>query len=266
VEPPSVAPGCARLTGRVALVTGAGSGIGRASALALAVAGAFVVCADIDAAAAEATAESAGPRADAAQIDVTDRAAVFGLVSGTCERHGRLDVYANIAGAVTSPGPVTGLTDAALDEGLALNLKSLVFGCQAAASVMGRGGSIVNVGSGTVDAAVGDLAAYSIPKAGVLQLTRSLARELGPAGIRVNTVSPGYILTGMTDVHFRDAAGHPDDDRRRRIVAEQSAGIPLGRPGEASEVAAVVAFLAGDGASYVTGQTIRVNGGSVMPL
>jgi 3-oxoacyl-[acyl-carrier protein] reductase len=180
--------------------------------------------------------------------------------------YGRLDVFANVAGGVTTRGPVASLTEEELDRGLALNLKSLVYGCQAAADAMGRGGSIVNVGSGTVDAAVGELAAYSIPKAGVLQLTRSLARELGPAGIRVNTVSPGYILTGMTDVHFRDAGGRVDEERRQQVIEVQSAAIPLGRPGSAEEVASVVVFLAGDGASYITGQTIRVNGGSVMPL
>jgi 3-oxoacyl-[acyl-carrier protein] reductase len=234
--------------------------------VALAAAGATVICADIDAPAAEATAKTAGPGASAARLDVADRSAVCQLADAVHDRHGRLDVYANVAGAVTSRGPVASLTEEELDRGLALNLKSLVFGCQAAASLMGRGGSIVNVGSGTVDAAVGDLAAYSIPKAGVLQLTRSLARELGPAGIRVNTVSPGYILTGMTDVHCRDAAGRVDEVRRRQVIRAESAGIPLGRPGQASEVASVVVFLAGDGASYITGQVIRVNGGSVMPL
>ena len=254
------------LAERVAVVTGAGSGIGRASARALAAAGATVVCTDLDAEAAAATAEIAGPRAGGAHLDVTDRDAVFRLIEGVRERHGRLDVVANIAGAVTSRGPVAAVTDAELDRGLALNLKSLVYGCQAAAMAMERGGAIVNVGSGTVDAAVSDLAAYSIPKAGVLQLTRSLARELGPAGIRVNTVSPGYIRTRMTEGHFQDSTGRVDEASRREIEETQSATIPLGRPGEASEVASVVVFLAGDGASYITGQTIRVNGGSVMPL
>ena len=254
------------LAGRVAVVTGAGSGIGRASALALAEAGATVHCIDIDAEAAASTAADLGFLAGAAYLDVTDRDAVFRLIEVIRERHGRLDVVANIAGAVTSRGSVVTLTDAELERGLTLNLKSLVYGCQAAAKAMQRGGSIINVGSGTVDAAIADLAAYSIPKAGVLQLTRSLARELGPAGIRVNTLSPGYIRTGMTDTHFRDASGKVDEHRRHRIIEAQAATIPLGRPGAASEVASVVVFLAGDGASYITGQTIRVNGGSVMPL
>lgn len=136
---------------------------------------------------------------------------------------------------MTSRGPVVSLAEGDFDRGLALNLKSLVYGCQAAAAVMCRGGSIINVGSGTVDAAVADLAAYSIPNAGVLQLARSLARELGPAGIRVNTVSPGYILTGMTDAHFRDDSGTVDPQRRQHVVERESANIPLGRPGEAAE-------------------------------
>jgi len=257
------------LTGRVAIVTGAGSGIGRASAVALAGSGATVVCADLNSGSAVETAEMVnadGGCAVAQRLDVTDIAAVWASVTAVHERYGRLDVMANVAGAVTARGPVASLAEADLDHGLALNLKSLVYGCQAAASVMCRGGSIVNIGSGTVDAAVGDVAAYSIPKAGVLQLTRSLARELGPSGIRVNAVSPGYILTRMTAAHWRDPADNPDPELRQRVIERQSADIPLGRPGEAGEVASVVLFLAGDGASYVTGQVIRVNGGSVMPL
>ena len=257
------------LAGRVAIVTGAGSGIGHATALALADAGAAVVCSDLNLDAARATAQEAvaeGRDAAARQLDVTDADDVRIAVTEVHQSYGRLDVMVNVAGAVTSRGPVASLTDEDLDRGLALNLKSLVYGCQSAAVVMQRGGSIINIGSGTVDAAVGDLAAYSIPKAGVLQLTRSLARELGPAGIRVNVVSPGYILTAMTEAKWRDAEGDLKSGLREQIVEEQAAGIPLGRPGNASEVASVVLFLAGDGASYVTGQVIRVNGGSVMPL
>ena len=156
------------LTGRVAIVTGAGSGIGRASAAALAGAGATVVCADLDSRSAAETVElvnAAGGCAVAQRLDVTDVDAVRASVTAVHERYGRLDVMANVAGAVTARGPVTSLAEADLDRGLALNLKSLVYGCQAAARVMHRGDSIVNIGSGSVDAAVGDLAAYSIPKA-----------------------------------------------------------------------------------------------------
>lgn len=254
------------LAGRIAIVTGAGSGIGRACAQDLSAQGATVVCVDIDFEAASATASGIGSRALPARVDVTIRADVFALVDSVRERHGRLDILANVAGAVTSRGPVRDMTEADFDTGLALNLKSLVYGCQAAARAMTRGGSIVNISSGTVDAAVPNLAAYSIPKGAITQLTRTLAQELGPHGIRVNSVSPGYIETAITRSHYVDEYGQIDEQKRRAILDAQSPAIPLGRPGEPSEVASVVTFLAGDGGSYVSGQTIRVNGGSVMPL
>ncbi|MGW5385735.1 SDR family NAD(P)-dependent oxidoreductase [Nocardia sp. NPDC003963] len=245
------------LAGRLAIVTGAGSGIGRAAAHDLAAAGALVVCTDLDTETAEETAEAlrvAGSDAVARSLDVTDIPAFRASIDAVHRRYGRIDVLANVAGGVTARGPVADLSEDHFHRGLALNLTSMVFGCQAAARVMRAGSSIVNIASGTVDAAVGDLPAYSIPKAGILQLTRSLARELGPAGIRVNAISPGYIRTGMTADHDAE------------LIERRSADIPLGRAGSAHEVAAVITFLASERASYVTGQVIRVNGGSVMPL
>lgn len=259
------------LEGRTALVTGAGSGIGRATAIEFANAGAAVGCADVDQQSCRNCAEEIteqGGTAFSYSLDVRSAADFESVVSNLLLRTGRIDVLANVAGAITARGPVLSMRDDEFDEGLTLNLKSFVYGCRAVGTAMisGGGGSIINVSSGTVDGHAPDLGAYSIPKAGVLQLTRTLAMELGGDGVRVNTVSPGYISTSMTAAHYRNADGTLNDEQQNAVDSEHSASIPLGRPGRAREVATAVTFLASDAASYITGQIIRVNGGLVMPL
>jgi 3-oxoacyl-[acyl-carrier protein] reductase len=242
------------LGGRVAVVTGAGGGIGRASARRLAEAGATVVCADRDAGRAATTAESiagAGGEADTVGLDVSDRAAVDDLVAGVVDRHGRLDVLANIAG-VMHRSLVLETDEADLDRVLGINLKGAFFCAQAAARVMvpGGGGSIVNMASAAVDQPAAELAVYGMAKAGLVQLTRVLAQELGEHGVRVNAVAPGYVRTPMTD-RSKDEA--------------MATFTPLRRVGEPDDIAYAVLYLAADASRFMTGQILRPNGGVAMP-
>lgn len=267
-EPSAVLAGFA-LDGRVAVVTGAASGIGRASARALAGAGAIVVCADLSGDGAEATASAirdAGGSAEAKRVDVTQRADVEALVAGAVAAHGRLDVMANIAGIIHS-SPVLDTTDEELDRIMAVNFKGTLYGCQAAGRVMaaaGRG-SIVNLASGAVDQVGAGLLCYGVSKVAVVQLTRNLAVEIGKAGVRVNAIAPGFIVTAMTARHFTDAEGNVDEVKRAAVLEPMAKMTPLRRNGEADDVAMTVLFLASDASSYVTGQILRPNGGMAMP-
>jgi 3-oxoacyl-[acyl-carrier protein] reductase len=253
------------LPGRVAVVTGAGSGIGRASAVALAAAGATVVGADIDGAAAEATAEGIGDRARGVRVDVSRAEEVDELIEGTARDLGRLDILVNNAG-IMHEQLVADTTEEELDRVLATNLKGVFFGCRAAARVMaGRGGSIVNLASAAVDLPAPRHACYGMSKAAVVQLTRTLAMELGDDGVRVNAVAPGFIITGITARHFTNPDGTVDEERKAAVAKTFSRVAPLRRVGEPEDVADVVLFLASDASRYMTGQILRPNGGMAMP-
>ena len=242
------------LTGRVALVTGASRGIGRAIARQLAECGAAVAVNYVtNAAAAEAVVAeiiAGGRQGLAVQADVRDREAVKAMVARTVEVFGRLDILVNNAG-VLADQYLAFMSDEQFDTVLDICLKGAFNCCRAAVRPMmkGRWGRIVNVSS---DAGLmGDLrrANYAAAKAGLLGLTKSLARELAGQGILVNAVAPGIIATDMT--------ADMDDKRRATMLGL----IPLQRFGQPEEVAAVVAFLCSDAAAYITGQVVGIDGG-----
>lgn len=246
------------LTGRTAFVTGAASGIGRASAVLLAEAGATVHCADRDAEGLHETAtliKDAAGTAHVHPLDVTDRARLREAVE-SCER---LDVMAAIAGIMHS-SPVLETRDEDLDRVLDVNFKGVLHACQEAARLMlthHTGGSIITMASGAVDTGGPGLLCYGAAKAAVVQLTRTLATEVGGHGIRVNAVAPGWIRTPMTNRREAEAQA-----RTEALMARMS---PLGRVGEAEDIAHAVLYLASDASSFTTGQILRPNGGVAMP-
>ncbi|GGT43708.1 SDR family NAD(P)-dependent oxidoreductase [Streptomyces purpureus] len=246
------------LTGRTAFVTGAASGIGRASAVLLARAGAHVHCADRDEEGLAGTGELIAEQGGTARLhllDVTDRAALTSAVAAA----GPLHVMAAVAGVMHS-STVLETRDEDLDRVFAVNFKGVLHACQAAARAMIDAqirGSLVTMASGAVDAANAGLLCYSAAKAAVVQLTKTLATELGPYGIRVNAVAPGWIRTPMTDRHSAEL--------QQRIEETMVRVSPLGRVGEPEDVAHAVLHLASDASSFTTGQILRPNGGVTMP-
>jgi 3-oxoacyl-[acyl-carrier protein] reductase len=257
------------LTGKVAVITGAGSGIGQGSAQLLAAAGAQVVCGDIDLGRLEVTLgqiESEGGSAIAVQVDTTSKPAVEALVQRAIDEYGQIDVMGNIAGIIRDAS-VLDTTEAEFDRVLAVNLKGTLFGCQAAARIMQQqgSGSIVNIASAAIDRASANLVSYGTSKAAVAQLTKILAVEMGPSGVRVNAIAPGIVMTAMTTRHFTAPDGTVNEGARDAVVESMSRNAPLGRMGTPEDVARSVLFLASEASSYMTGQIIRPNGGVAMP-
>lgn len=253
------------MSGKVAVVTGAASGMGRATTIALAQAGADVVIGDIDVAGMTETAAEAsrsGRRVIAVETDVTSREQVFRLVETASEEFGQLDIMANIAGILVL-GKVVDLEESAMDRALDVNFKGVLFGCQAALQVMipQGSGNIVNIASGVLDMAQGapGSAPYSVSKAAVAMLTKVVAVEAAPHGIRVNTVSPGWVESAFT-------MGRLDSEEERAESRERARRMnPLRMTGTPEHVAHAILYLVSDAAAYVTGQTLHPNGGATMP-
>ncbi|MEV0328094.1 3-oxoacyl-ACP reductase FabG [Micromonospora echinospora] len=249
-----------RFADRIAVVTGAGQGIGAATARRLAAEGATVAVVDLDAERAGAVAEdivATGGRAVGLGCDVTDADAVAATTDRVVETYGGLHVLVNNAG-ITRDNLLFKMALPEWEAVLTTNLTSMFLCCQAAQRhmVAARYGRIVNLSSRSALGNRGQVN-YAAAKAGVQGLTATLAVELGPFGVTVNAVAPGYVATAMTAATAERVGSSPAE--HQRMVAEQT---PLRRVAQPAEIASVIAFLASDDASYVSGQTLYVNGGA----
>ncbi|HEY4244199.1 MAG TPA: 3-oxoacyl-ACP reductase FabG [Kofleriaceae bacterium] len=247
------------LTGKVALVTGGSRGIGRAICVALGGLGAKVIVnyASREDAARETAAavEAAGGQSAIAGFDVSNSAAVTDAIKAIGKDHGGLDILVNNAGVAIN-GLLLRFSDEQWAKTMQTNLGGAFHCVRAAASLLMRAksaGRIINITSVVGEMGNGGQAAYAASKAGLIGFTMATAKELASRGVTCNAVAPGYIETDMTSEHLPDA-------QRQKLLEN----IPLGRIGQADDVAAAVAFLAGPRAAYITGQVLRVNGGMLM--
>lgn len=244
---------------QLALITGGGNGIGRAVAHRMAAAGIMVIVADYDHAGAENVSReigSAGGRAEALSVDVTAAPEVKALVTDVARRHGRIDILANIAGGSFYTKRIEEFTWSEWKEVIDVNLKGTFLMCREVAPVMQRqkSGRIVNTASNYAVTGSAMRTPYSAAKAGIIAFSKSLAQELAPDGILVNTVAPGP--TDTPRVMAKESA----EARRQRW-----SHIPIGRTARPEEIAEAFYYLTTAESAWITGQTFHVNGGLVTP-
>ena len=242
-----------RFENKVVMVTGGAAGIGRVTAENFAKEGARIAICDVNPEAGETAAKALGPEASFEKVDVADSTAVSSWVEGVFEKYGQIDILVNNAG-ITRDSLIMRMKEADWDAVIGVNLKS-AFNCIKAVSkimVKQRSGRIINLAS--VVGVMGNpgQANYVASKAGMIGLTKTVAKELGARGITVNAVAPGFIETDMTEVL---------SDKVREAMLSM---IPLQRAGTPQDVADTITFLASDSAAYITGQVIHVTGGMYM--
>ncbi|MBT2552532.1 SDR family NAD(P)-dependent oxidoreductase [Arthrobacter sp. ISL-5] len=253
--------------GRRALVTGGASGIGYGIGQAFAEAGASVLLVDRSPQVSEAAANlrAAGFDVDHAIADVTDEAQVKAAFAKTVELWGGLDILVNNAGIIT----IANLEDLSLDEFnkvLAVNTTAVFLCCREAAPLLKASdhGVILNASSGQGRQGFIFTPHYAASKFGVIGLTQSLAKELAPSGVRVNSYCPGIVKTEMWEYNDREWGSRLGNYKPGELIQEWIDGIPLKRPAEATDVANLLLFLASDAGSYITGQAINIDGGMFM--
>lgn len=250
-----------KLTSKTAIVTGAGSGIGQATALLFAEEGAQVVVADIDYSAAQATAQKVsekGVEAMAVRTDVSNLDDLKSLIDTTVEQYGKLDILVNNAGVIL-PKKLDDVTEEDWQRLCDVNLKGVVFGCKFALPELRKSkGNIVNMASMTGVSGQLNNPVYSATKGGVIALTRSLAIDCAMEGIRVNAVCPAGVSTPLLENWLASR----ESPEKARISQDYS--HLLGRTATSEEIASVVAFLASNEASFITGQDIHVEGGAAL--
>jgi 3-oxoacyl-[acyl-carrier protein] reductase len=256
------------LTGRTAVVIGAANGIGRQAAITFAMAGANVVIADVKDELDETARLVRDLDADvtARRTDVRHQNEVDALAQLALDTYGSVDVWANVAGIIRY-SKIVDTTEDTLRSIIDVNLIGVYWGVAAAARAMipRRRGSIINIASAGGDVPAPTISVYGLTKAAVMHLTKTAAAELGEHGIRANAIAPGFIDTPMVAPYWTRDDGTVDDQTKADILRARASGSPLKATGQPSDISYAMLYLASDASRFMTGQTLRPNGGVVMP-